>query len=71
MGGKGMVPPPRVFTDAKWQDAVTDDAIRTVILKGGPAIGKAATMPPNPDLDTKPEVVDGLMRIVRSFKGKA
>ncbi|MFI5299074.1 MAG: hypothetical protein ACHREM_13340 [Polyangiales bacterium] len=68
IGGKGMNPPPRIFTDATWQASVTDDHIKTVILKGGPAVGKAATMPPNADLEGKPEVVEGLMRIVRSFK---
>lgn len=68
VGGKGMNPPPRIFTDAAWQASVTDDHIKTIILKGGPAVGKAATMPPNADLEGKPEVVEGLMRIVRSFK---
>jgi len=69
IGGKGMKPPPRNFTDATWQGSVNDEHLKTIILKGGVAVGKSATMPPNPDLEGKTEVVDGLMRIVRSLKG--
>jgi hypothetical protein len=48
--------------------SVTDDALRTIIVKGGAAAGKSPLMPPNPDLDAKPEVVNGLVAKVRSFK---
>ncbi len=61
-------PKPRDYTDAKWQASVTDDDLRKVIVKGGPAGGKSALMPPNPDLEAKPAVVDGLIAKIRSFK---
>ncbi|MBL8952531.1 MAG: urate hydroxylase PuuD [Myxococcaceae bacterium] len=58
---------PRNFRDPEWQKATTDEAIRTIILKGGVAVGKSATMPPNQDLEAKPEVVDELVKIIRGF----
>ncbi|MBK7864920.1 MAG: urate hydroxylase PuuD [Archangiaceae bacterium] len=58
---------PRNFTDAAWQSATSDEQLRTIILKGGAAVGKSATMPPNQDLEGKPEVVDALVKIVRGF----
>lgn len=61
-------PKPRNYTDAQWQGSVTDDDLRKVILKGGAAVGKSPLMPPNPDLESKPAVVDGLVAKVRSFK---
>lgn len=63
-------PKPRDYTDAKWQASVTDDDLKKVIVKGGAAAGKSALMPPNPDLESKPAVVDGLVAKIRSFKGK-
>jgi hypothetical protein len=47
---------------------VTDDHLPTVILKGGTAVGKSALMPPNPDLENKPEVVAELVKKIRSYK---
>ena len=61
-------PKPRNYTDSAWQGSVTDDDLRKVIVKGGAAVGKSALMPPNPDLESKPEVVDGLVGKIRSFK---
>jgi len=58
---------PRNFTDAAWQKATPDDAIRKIIVEGGVAVGKSPTMPPNPDLKEKPEVVDALLKIVRGY----
>ncbi len=58
---------PRNFTDPEWQKATSDDSIRTIILKGGAAVGKSATMPPNQDLEAKPEVVEELVKIIRGF----
>ncbi len=63
-----MNPKPRNFTDAAWQASVTDDQIKTAIVKGGAAVGKSASMPPNPDLEAKPEVVSGLVAFIRSKK---
>ncbi|MBI2391352.1 MAG: cytochrome c [Deltaproteobacteria bacterium] len=61
-------PKPRDYTDAAWQGQVKDDELRKIIVKGGAAVGKATTMPPNPDLESKPAVVDGLVAKIRSFK---
>jgi len=61
-------PKPRNYTDSQWQSSVTDDYLRNVIVKGGLANGKSALMPPNPDLEGKAAVVDGLVAKVRSFK---
>ena len=58
---------PRNFTDPKWQVTVTDDDLRKIILKGGLAVGKSPLMPPNPNLEDKPEVIDELVKIVRGF----
>lgn len=63
-----MNPKPRNFTDSAWQGTVTDDQIKDAIVKGGAAIGKSASMPPNPDLEAKPEVVNGLVALIRSKK---
>lgn len=60
-------PKPRDYSDGAWQKSVTDAQLSEAILKGGAAIGKSASMPPNPDLEAKPEVVAELVKIVRSF----
>ncbi len=65
---KGLVPPPRNFHDAAWQQATTDAAIEDVIAKGGAALGKSPVMPPNPDLAAKPEMLRALRAHVRSFR---
>lgn len=67
-GGKALNPKPRSFADAAWQAKTSTDHLRKVILKGGTAVGLSALMPPNPDLEAKPEVIDGLVSIVRGFK---
>ena len=63
-------PKPRNYTDVAWQKSVTDDHLREIIVKGGAAVGKSPLMPPNPDLENKPDVVNGLVAIVRAFSGK-
>ena len=60
-------PKPRNYTDPVWQKSVTDDHIREIIVKGGAALGKSPNMLANPDLSDKPDVVDALMKKVRSF----
>jgi hypothetical protein len=74
MDGKGngpaaitLNPKPRNYTDANWQKSVTDDHIREIIVKGGAALGKSPNMLANPDLADKPDVVNELMKKVRSF----
>ncbi len=61
-------PKPRDYTDAAWQASVTDEQIKTAILKGGAGIGKSPLMPAAADLEQKPEVLKGLVAKVRSFK---
>jgi mono/diheme cytochrome c family protein len=63
-----LTPKPRDYTDPAWQSATTDQQLKDVIVKGGAAVGKSALMPPNPDLESKPEVVNGLVAKIRSFK---
>lgn len=63
-------PKPRDYSNAAWQKSVTDDQLRAIIVNGGFAVGKSPLMPPNPDLDGKPDVVEGLVGIVRSFGPK-
>jgi cytochrome c553 len=60
-------PKPRDYTNAAWQKSVSDDQIKKTIVEGGQAVGKSPLMAPNPDLANHPEVVDGLVRIVRGF----
>ena len=74
MDGKGngpaaitLNPKPRNYTDPAWQKSVTDDHIREIIVKGGAALGKSPNMLANPDLADKPDVVEALMKKVRSF----
>jgi mono/diheme cytochrome c family protein len=54
-------------SDLAWQKSVTDEYLAVVIVEGGAAVGKSPLMPPSPDLDGRPEVVSGLVAIVRSF----
>ena len=59
---------PRTFAEAAWQTKVTDDHIKKVIVEGGSAVGLSALMAGNTDLKDKPEVLDGLVKIIRGFK---
>jgi mono/diheme cytochrome c family protein len=63
----GLTPPPRNFHDPSWQASVSDDHIRQIIQYGGAAVGRSPAMPANPDLTSKPEVVEGLLGHVRSL----
>lgn len=70
--GKGpasaaLNPKPRNYHDKEWQKSVTDEQLKKTITYGGAAVGKSPIMPGSPDLDSKPEVVEGLVRIVRDF----
>lgn len=64
-------PKPRNYTDATWQASVTDEEIRKTILLGGQATGKSAAMPGQPQLKDQPEVLDGLVKIIRGFHSGA
>ncbi|MBX7102005.1 MAG: urate hydroxylase PuuD [Myxococcaceae bacterium] len=61
-------PKPRAFGDQAWQASVTDEQLAKTILEGGAAVGKSPLMPPNPSLSSKPEVLQGLVAIVRGFR---
>jgi mono/diheme cytochrome c family protein len=67
VGAAALNPKPRNYTDKEWQKSVTDETLKKIIVGGGPAAGKSPLMPPNPDLAAKPEVVSGLVAIVRGF----
>ena len=69
-GSAALEPKPRDFTSAEWQASVTDDHLTKIIVYGGSAVGKAPTMPANPDLDGKPEVVVELVKYVRNLGGQ-
>jgi hypothetical protein len=66
-GAIALNPKPRDYTDATWQKSVTDEELRKIIVQGGQAVGKSPLMPPNPDLQDKPGVVEALVQKVRSF----
>jgi mono/diheme cytochrome c family protein len=66
-GAVALNPKPRNYHDKAWQTKVTDTDIRRTITYGGAAVGKSPMMPANPDLEAKPDVVEGLVRIVRDF----
>lgn len=65
-GSVALNPKPRNYTDKEWQKKVTDADIKKVILYGGAAVGKSPVMPSSPQLD-KPETLDGLIALIRSF----
>ncbi len=66
-GSAALVPKPRNFTEPTWQASVTDDHITKIIQYGGAAVGKSPTMPGNPDLMSKPEVVQALVAHIREL----
>ena len=67
-GSAALDPKPRDFTSPEWQAEVTDDHLTKIIVYGGAAVGKAPTMPANPDLDARPEVVAELVKFIRGLK---
>jgi mono/diheme cytochrome c family protein len=69
-GSAALEPKPRDFTSSEWQNEVTDDHLTKIIVYGGSAVGKAPTMPANPDLDAKPEVVAELVKFIRGLGQK-
>lgn len=60
-------PKPRDYSDKAWQAATKDEMIAKAIVGGGPAVGMSALMPPNPDLASKPAVVQALVDKIRGF----
>lgn len=68
--GASLDPKPRDFTTPAWQQSVTDDHIRKIIVEGGQSVGLSFLMVPNPDLAQKPDVVRALVAHVRALSGK-
>ena len=64
----GLVPKPRNFQDAAWQQSVSDEHIEQIVQYGGAAVNKSPAMPANPDLMSKPAVVAALRAHVRALK---
>jgi hypothetical protein len=64
----GLTPPPRDHSDPAWQDETSDQTIAKVIVDGGPAIGKSSIMPGRPDLADRPEVLNEMVALIRSFR---
>jgi mono/diheme cytochrome c family protein len=62
-----MNPRPRDYASKEWQESVTDERIAEVIIKGGQGTGLNPMMPANPMLASQPEVVDALVKLIRSF----
>jgi hypothetical protein len=63
-----LQPRPHNYADPAWQASVTDDQIKEIILRGGIHMHKSPAMPGNPFLKNRPEVLDGLVKIIRGFK---
>jgi len=61
-------PAPRSLADPAWQASVTDELLRDIIVRGGAAVGRSPSMPPSPDLAGQPQILDGLVGLIRSFK---
>jgi mono/diheme cytochrome c family protein len=69
-GSAALDPKPRNFQDASWQSSVTDEHIEKIVMYGGAAVGRSPTMPGNPDLMSKPDVVRALVAHVRGLGRK-
>lgn len=69
-GSASLTPPPRNFQDPAWQAEVSDAHIANIIQFGGAAVGRSPTMPGNPDLTGKPEVVEALVVLIRNLKSE-
>jgi mono/diheme cytochrome c family protein len=67
-GAAALNPKPRDYTNTEWQKSVSDEEISKTILYGGAAVGKSPNMPGNPDLESKPQVIQGLVSVVRGFR---
>jgi mono/diheme cytochrome c family protein len=66
-GSAALTPKPRDFRDAAWQDSVSDEHIEKIVMYGGAAVGRSPSMPGNPDLMSKPDVVRALVAHVRGL----
>lgn len=69
-GAAALNPKPRSFVDEAWQASVTDEHIKKVIVFGGAAVGKSPMMIANPQLKGNDAVLNGLVQVIRGFRGK-
>jgi len=69
-GAGPLNPKPRSFADIAWQDSVTDEQIQKTIVFGGAAVGKSPLMPSQPQFKGRTDLLDGLVKVVRGFRGK-
>ena len=67
---QGLTPPPRDLRDPAWQASVGDDHITNIIKYGGAAVGLSPSMPGNPDLMGKPEVLAELVATIRGLQAQ-
>jgi len=65
--GRTLDPQPRDFSDRGWQQATSDEQIRTVIRQGGRAARLSASMAAHPDLSDAE--LDALVAYIRSVGG--
>ena len=70
LGEVKLDPKPRDYTDPAWQTTVSDDDLKKIIVEGGAAVGKSATMPASSQLRDKPQVLSELVAIIRGFAKK-
>jgi mono/diheme cytochrome c family protein len=60
-------PKPHNYTNPAWQASVTDDQIKEMIVRGGVNMGKSPAMPGYLTLKNRPDVLDGLVKLIRGF----
>lgn len=66
-GSGNLNPKPMNFHNQKWQRSISDARIAKAIVYGGQAVGLSASMAPNPDLESKPEIVAALVERIRKL----
>jgi uncharacterized membrane protein len=66
----GLALKPASLRDHGWHFRTPDEALAKVIIEGGAAVGKHATMPPSLDLQDKKGLANALVQLVRSFEDK-
>jgi cytochrome c5 len=66
-GAGNLNPKPKNFHNQKWQKSISDDRIKKAIIYGGQAVGLSASMAPNPDLESKPDIVAALVERIRKL----
>ena len=66
--GRSLDPRPRDFADPRWQSSTSDERIRTVIRRGGGAVGLSPLMAPH---DLSEADVGALVAYIRRVGGTA